>query len=189
MLLPGRAPQRFECVTAHACVYFGKITMGGLCIYSAWQNHFVDCVENQWHVSFSACLCSAQRRAPSSTWWRSYSTPGVPDTCSCSHLIVSSLPLVFSPLLSIMSSCASHCFLSSVDRGSMSHHLPWHVAVFDSMRWSVLSVLLLAWILASLDLAALIPMTGPHLHIKKKKKVWAHELVQGDFSNLNTERN
>lgn len=33
MLLPGRAPQRFECVTAHACVYFGKITMGG-CVFT-----------------------------------------------------------------------------------------------------------------------------------------------------------
>lgn len=169
MLLPGRAPQRFECVTAHVCVYFGKITRGG-CVFTL---HGKIILLTAWkiNVSFSACLCCAQRRAPSSTWWRSYSTPGVPDTCSCSHLIVSSLPLVFSPLLSIMSSCASHCFLSSVDRGSMSHHLPWHVAVFDSMRWSVLSVLLLAWILASLDLAAQIPMTGPHSHIKKKKSM------------------
>lgn len=33
MLLPGRAPQRFECVTAHVCVYFGKITMGG-CVFT-----------------------------------------------------------------------------------------------------------------------------------------------------------
>lgn len=49
MQLPGRALQGFgyECVTVHACVYFGEITMGG-CVFTLHdKNHFVDCVENQ----------------------------------------------------------------------------------------------------------------------------------------------
>lgn len=35
MPLPGRALQGFgyECVTAHVCVYFGEITMGG-CVFT-----------------------------------------------------------------------------------------------------------------------------------------------------------
>lgn len=149
MLLPGRAPQRFECVTAHVCVYFGKITMGG-CVFTL---HGKIILLTAWKIngmSLSLPASAVPRGRPHLPHGGALTQPPVsPDTCSCSHLIVSSLPLAFSPLLSIMSSCASHCFLSSVDRGSMSHHLPWHVAVFDSMRWSVLSVLLLAWILAS----------------------------------------
>lgn len=93
MSLPGRAHWGFdyECVTVHACVYFGEITMGDCVFTLHGKNHSVDCVENQWHVSFSAWLC----RAPEAVHvvhmvalWLNIKSPfSVPDTCSCSHLI------------------------------------------------------------------------------------------------------
>lgn len=112
MLLPGRALQGFgtECVTVHVCVYLEKLLWEALYIPPHGKNHFVDCVENQCHVSFSAWLCGARKWSMRSTWRRSDSTSNpssVPDTCSCSHLILSSLLLFCPPSLPLMSSCAS----------------------------------------------------------------------------------
>lgn len=187
MLLPGRAPQRFECVTAHVCVYFGKITMGG-CVFTL---HGKIILLTAWKIngmSLSLPASAVPRGGPHLPHGGALTQP--PVSLTLAPVLTWLSPLFHLSFLHYYLSCplVLLSFLSSVDRGSMSHHLPWHVAVFDSMRWSVLSVLLLAWILASLDLAALIPMTGSHSHIKKKN-IWAHELVQGDFSNLNTERN
>lgn len=107
MLLPGRALQGFgaECVTVHVCVYLGEITMGGCVFTPHGKNHFVDCVENQCHVSFSAWLHGAPRWSVCSTWRRSDST----SNPSSASLTLAPVLTWFSP--PFRSSVLHHCLL------------------------------------------------------------------------------
>lgn len=177
-------------VWQRACMcVFWRNYYGRLCIYTAWQNHFVDCVENQWHISFSARLSATRRRSTWSTWWRSDSTSNLwhfsPDSLS--------LPLLSPPSQPLMSSCASLCFPCSC--WQRLNVTPSAVACFcvgvyegECFISAALGMDCAAWLgLAWLGLACLQkPSAGAHA---RKLCVCAYELMQGEFSNLISERN
>lgn len=173
--------------------------MGGCVFTLHGKNHSVDCVENQWHVSFSARLLQSPEAVHVvhmvALWLNIKSPFSVPDTCSCSHLIPSSPPLLPPPSLSLVSSCAPllfslfcwqrlnvtpsamACCCVCVYKGGMfyqrcSGHGLW---------------LGLAWLHYPL---------GRRTDFKKKKKekrwgkknqyTWAYEFIQVEFSHLNS---
>lgn len=132
----------------------------------AWQNHFVDWVENQWHVGFSAVPGGWPHGPHGGALTQHLPIPPTPAP-SCCHLIASPL------LLSVMSSCASLCFLSSIDRGWMPHHLPktsCYVVVWDG-----------GGIFISVE-----PGLAPHrINSLCESMSW----YRGDYYNLKTEQN
>lgn len=119
-------------------------------------------------------FCRAQRPSTCSTWWRSDSTSNLPlVSLTLAPVLTWFPPLLHFSLLHRYLSCPLvllSCFPSSVDRGWMSHHLPWHVAVSVSTRGECFISAAPGMDCGSAWLGCTIPSAGAQTLRRKKEK-------------------
>lgn len=136
MPLPGGSLQGFDHAYMHVCILEKWL----------WEAVCLACMAKSFcrHGGKSTiCLYRAQRW---STWWRSDSTSNlssVPDTCSSSHLITSSLPLLSSITISHVLLCFSLFSLFCWQRLNVT---PSAVACWHVGECFISAALCVAWL-------------------------------------------